>query len=251
MRPKSAVRKAGATRLVFITGTDTGVGKTVLTALLLTHLRRKGRHALAMKPFCSGGRGDVELLSALQDHELDLDIMNPFWFSEPIAPLIAARHRQKRILLKSVLRRVKEAARHCDWLLIEGAGGLLAPVAEDGTALDMIRALGCDVLVAAPNRLGAINHTLLTVSAIQFDTGSRNRKAIDRSRKRLSVCLIDQAEPDASSRDNAGVLEELLGSVPLWRLPFFAGDLSQPDAIKTAAKLFAKKFQKSLARAFC
>ena len=78
-------------RIIFITGTDTGVGKTLLTGLLLHHLRQSGCHALAMKPFCSGSRADAEFLHAVQDGELTLDEINPFFFAEPLAPLVAAR----------------------------------------------------------------------------------------------------------------------------------------------------------------
>ena len=83
------------TKIIFITGTDTGVGKTLLTALLLHHLRQTGVHALAMKPFCSGGRADVRLLQSLQRGELSDAEMNPFYFAEPIAPFVAAKKHEK------------------------------------------------------------------------------------------------------------------------------------------------------------
>src|SRR6185312_6066960 len=83
-------------KIVFITGTDTGVGKTIFTGLLVRHLREHGVHALAMKPFCSGGRGDVKLLRAMQDAELTENEINPFYFPKPVAPLVDAR-RSKRL----------------------------------------------------------------------------------------------------------------------------------------------------------
>src|SRR5215471_13308077 len=70
-------------RLIFITGTDTGVGKTVLSAMLLSHLRAGGCHALGLKPFCSGARADVDLLRAVQARELTREEINPFYFPEP------------------------------------------------------------------------------------------------------------------------------------------------------------------------
>src|SRR5260221_14172519 len=93
-------------RTIFITGTDTGVGKTLLTALLLAHLRQNGVPALALKPFCSGGRADAELFHALQDGDLTLDEINPFYFREPIAPLVAARKHRRRIQLDDVLKNI-------------------------------------------------------------------------------------------------------------------------------------------------
>ena len=90
-------------RIVFITGTDTGVGKTLFTGLLLTHLRRRGEGALALKPFCSGTRADARLLYELQGRELSLDETNPFYFPEPIAALVAARKHRRHISLRQVL----------------------------------------------------------------------------------------------------------------------------------------------------
>src|SRR5215467_14312220 len=97
-------------KIIFITGTDTGVGKTILTGLLVNHLRAEGVHALAMKPFCSGGRGDVRLLRAMQDAELTEGEINPFYFPEPIAPLVSARKHKRTIALNEVVRRIKEMA---------------------------------------------------------------------------------------------------------------------------------------------
>src|SRR5215510_11029750 len=109
--------------VIFITGTDTGVGKTLLTGLLLAHLRQNNVHALAMKPFCSGDRADVELLHKLQDGELARDEINPFYFSRPLAPAVAARKGNRSVPLPEVLRRIEVLEKRCDLLLIEGIGG--------------------------------------------------------------------------------------------------------------------------------
>src|ERR1035441_2988306 len=91
-------------RIIFITGTDTGVGKTLLTGLHLHHLRQSGCHALAMKPFCSGSRADTEFLHTVQDAELAPEEITPFSISEPLAPLVAARRHHRSIALAEVLR---------------------------------------------------------------------------------------------------------------------------------------------------
>src|SRR5260221_11161888 len=117
-------------RTVFITGTDTGVGKTLLTALLLQHLLDTGVEALAMKPFCSGGRADVELLQAIQNSRLPDDAVNPFYFAESVAPLVAARKLRCRISLAQVLQKIRAVESRCERLLIEGSGGLMAPLGE-------------------------------------------------------------------------------------------------------------------------
>src|SRR5579859_4085747 len=131
-----------AAKIIFITGTDTGVGKTLLTALLLFHLRKKGVRALAMKPFCSGGRGDIHLLQSLQPGELSDDEANPFYFPQPLAPLVAAK-KNHQIRLSDVLARIQKITRKCERLLIEGSGGLLVPLGENFTVADLIAALDC------------------------------------------------------------------------------------------------------------
>ena len=246
-----------ATKLIFITGTDTGVGKTVLTSLLLCHLRRQGAHALALKPFCSGTRADAELLYRLQDGELALDEVNPFYFPEPVAPLVSARKHKRRISLErvveqinSIARRLSSAApvagRHTSvqssrlrakkYLLVEGSGGLLVPLGEGYTVRDLIRRLDCDVLVVSRNRLGTINHTLLTVQALAMphsSFGTRHAK----------VLLMAPSTLDPSSRTNPAILAELLAPTPVVQLPCLGRNCTSVSALKKAAQ----KFHKALA----
>jgi dethiobiotin synthetase len=210
--------------LTLLTGTDTGVGKTVLTGLLLAHLRQAGTRALALKPFCSGSRSDPSLLAALQDFELDLDIVNPFFFKPPLAPLVAARQARRRIPLSAVLAHIRHIARACDHLLIEGAGGLMVPLGEGYTTLDLIKSLRCRVIVVARNRLGTINHTLLTANALC------------RNDIKPTVVLFDPRRPDASSLSNPLILRELLAPVPILTLPWLDSGCRRPSALKTHAQ---------------
>jgi dethiobiotin synthetase len=153
-------------RVVFVTGTNTGAGKTILTALLLSHLRSVGIQALAMKPVETGGRRDARLLHALQRDEISLDEVNPFWFREPLAPSIAARRSGRRLVKQEVLNHVRALRGRCDLLLIEGAGGLLSPLANGWSGLDLIKALKAEVVVATRNELGVINQAKLTLDRI-------------------------------------------------------------------------------------
>ena len=219
--------------IVFITGTDTGVGKTLLTALLLHHLRCRGCQALALKPFCSGDRADVRLLHAVQGGELTLDEINPFYFHEPVAPLVAARKHRQSVCLRDVLRRIADVASRCQRLLIEGSGGVLVPLGEGYTVADLIAKLDCEVLVVSANRLGTINHTLLTVQLLQH-VGI----------KKLKVIMMAQPEPDSSSDSNPLILAELLGQVPVLSLGFLGRNPTGFEAIKAREK----KFEKTLAR---
>jgi dethiobiotin synthetase len=212
-------------KIIFITGTDTGVGKTVLTACLLEYLRQTGVDALAMKPFCSGSRGDVELLQSIQEARLPDDVINPFYFPDAVAPLLAARNARRKIALADVLRKIRDVARQCDCLLIEGSGGLLVPLGEGYTVADLIGRLRCEVFVAARNRLGTINHTLLTVEALRR-----------RTRQPIKVVLMDQPVPDLSAQTNKQILAEGLAPIEVVRFPFLGNDASHPAGIKKAAK---------------
>ena len=219
-------------QIIFVTGTDTGVGKTLLTALLLHHLRRGGSRTLALKPFCSGGRGDAELLWQLQDAEISLDEVNPFYFDEPLAPIVAARKTGRRITLSQVLRRIQSVAERCDFLLIEGSGGILVPLGKGYLVMDLISALDCRVVVVSANRLGTINHTLLTARSLQ---------AADQ--KWFKIVLMGQARPDRSSETNAQVLGKLLGKRPIC-VPFLGPQATSVASVKKSYD----KVKKTLAR---
>jgi dethiobiotin synthetase len=187
-------------RIVFITGTDTGVGKTVATGLLLYHLRQSGVRALAMKPFCTGDREDVEVLQSLQAGELSQEEMNPWFFKMAVAPLVAARAEGRRVSLAEVLPKITSVSSKCDLLLVEGAGGLLSPLGEGVTFADIIGALGGEVVVVAPNKLGVVNLVCLTLEMLE-KTGDFRSK----------VLLMGQADPDISVASNAALLGEWAG----------------------------------------
>jgi dethiobiotin synthetase len=226
-------RRSG--RIVFVTGTDTGVGKTVFAGLLLHHLRSTGVDALAMKPFCSGGRGDVRLLCAMQDHELSEDEVNPFYFPEAIAPLVSARMRGRKISLGEVVREIRKMAARCECLVIEGSGGLLVPLGEGYLVSDLIRRLECEVIVVSRNRLGTINHTLLTVGAL---------KRI--GKRRIAVALMDVNKTDASCLTNRTILRELLAPVPVHEIEFLGKNTNEIGVLKKKYK----KTKKALAQFF-
>jgi dethiobiotin synthetase len=262
-------------KIIFITGTDTGVGKTILTTLLLSHLRQAGVPAFALKPFCSGDRADAELLHSLQNDDFTLDQINPYHFKEPLAPLVAARLHNRKITLRQTVRHIERISTRLKnppiqkskspkiqprtpplypftppVLLIEGAGGLLAPLGENFNLLDVIlaarnvqhRLSSIEVVLVAPNRLGTISHTLLTTQALQTD-----------NIQQIKVVLMDCDAPSpsrithhpsrAATRSNPSVLAELLSPIPLFCIPNLGKKPSKTERIQT----FAKKYKKNLA----
>jgi len=176
-------------RIYFITGTDTGVGKTVLTALLVRRLRQLGVGAMAVKPFCSGGRADARLLREAQEGALGLDEINPWHFRAPVAPLLAARRERRRVTRKEAVTFLRSSARRCETLLIEGAGGLLSPLGEGFDARDLIRELDALPVVVSPDRLGAVNQVRLVLSALPARLAGRACVVLMQSARRAGLHL--------------------------------------------------------------
>jgi dethiobiotin synthetase len=206
---------------LFITGTDTGVGKTVLTALLAGFLREQGVNAAALKPICSGGRADARVMRAAMDGSLSLDQINPWHFRAPIAPLLAARRERKHVHLAEVMAHIRGMQKQFDSLLIEGAGGLLSPLGENFDSGDLIAALGALPLVVAPNRLGVINHVLLTLEALPRSAAAKAR-----------VVLMSQPKRDVSAGANAKLLAGFFDARRIFLLPWLGEDLSAVAVLK-------------------
>ncbi len=235
-------------RTIFVTGTDTGVGKTLLTALLLAHARQGHAGACALKPFCSGSRADAQLLHGLQGGGLALDDINPFFFPQPLAPAVAARERGRRgPSLGEVVGHIRSVSATLDrsaCLFIEGSGGLLVPLGEGYTVLDLIVALRCETLLVSANRLGTINHTLLSVEALQ-----RATRALPRALRRRSpakVVLMDRGVRDSATAANPAALARLLAPVPLIGLPFLGRRASTVSAVVRHAKIIKKTLARIL-----
>src|ERR1039457_2558809 len=144
-------------QLLFITGTDTGVGKTVLTALFVKFLRERGVNAAALKPVCSGNRDDARKIFAAMNGALSLDEINPWHFRAPVAPLLAARRERKQVRLADMIAHIRTMQKRFEVLLVEGAGGLLSPLGENFNSHDLISALRAKPIIVCQNRIGAVN----------------------------------------------------------------------------------------------
>jgi len=201
-----------------------------------------------MKPFCSGstsGLTDVQILHQVQEGELTPHEINPFFFPEPLAPLVAARRHRMTISLDVVIHKINEIGSRCEILLVEGAGGLLVPLGKGYTLVDVMQKTADSVVVVARNQLGTINHTLLTVQALKERfAGKRRSHFTPHSSLLSSIILMNPARPDLSSRSNPQILTELLAPVPLISIPF----LGQNPLKKAAIERISKKLKKTLAR---
>ena len=204
---------------LFVTGTDTGIGKTTVSCILAASLRRRGLRVGVFKPAetgCPEGNGavgrvpqDVLKLKYFSGCELPLESLCPYALREPLAPMVAARIEAVHVDLDRIEASHRRIAAAHDVTLIEGAGGLLVPLAEGASFVDLAKRLNAATLVVVGNRLGAINHALLTI---------RHAQAAG-----LNVVgyILNQlhAEIDLAAATNIEVLAELLGP-PLGIVPY-------------------------------
>ncbi|MFO1340742.1 MAG: dethiobiotin synthase [Burkholderiaceae bacterium] len=166
-----------ACRTVFVTGTDTGVGKTLVSAALLHALAQRHARVVGMKPVAAGlvehqGRmvsEDVLQLRAASTLAVPPALDNPFALPEPLSPHLAARHAGVALRVADLLAPAQALQARADALVVEGAGGWRVPINDDETLADLARALAAPVLLVVGLRLGCLNHALLTAEAVRAD----------------------------------------------------------------------------------
>ena len=194
---------------VFVTGTDTHIGKTYVSTLVLEELRKQGVNVLGLKPVSSGDREDAEKLWEAAGGVRSLDEVNPVCYRTPVAPYTAGQLEGPPLILEEMVAQVKRVSDDAEFTLIEGAGGWNVPLGKhnDGsifTIADLAKELDFPVLVVAANWLGAINHTVLTAKAVQAD-----------GLECVGVILnYPMAERDVAAVTNRAVMDEML-SVPI------------------------------------
>lgn len=230
---------------VAVTGTDTGVGKTVVACALVAALRARGLAVGALKPVETGVTDatpdtDAARLRRATGDADPRDVVCPCTYAEPLAPWIAAERATRPVdvaRLDAALARV-EAGR--DAVVVEGAGGLLVPFAHDLTFADLAERWALDVVVVAANRLGAINHTLLTV-----------REAQRRGLAVRAVALVAPAgRAGVAEATNADAIARLIAPVPLVQVPRLdAAALDDAAALAGAGGALATALATALAGA--
>ncbi|HNQ74899.1 MAG TPA: dethiobiotin synthase [Verrucomicrobiota bacterium] len=196
-------------QILFVTGTDTGVGKTVFAALATLQLRRRGFCVAALKPVASGGRGDARILHAAAGKVLSLDEVNPWHFRAPIAPVLAAARERRRVRLREVVTQIRRVGRAFEVVVVEGAGGLLSPLGVDFDSRDLLLALAARPVVVCPNKLGAINQVRLALEALPV-----------RLRPAARVVLVQPPRADTASRTNWELLQNFVRPSQLGLMPW-------------------------------
>jgi len=189
---------------LFITGTDTGVGKTRTVVQLLRLLRASGTSCAGMKPICCGDRQDAELLLAAGGVGLTIDDVNAVWLRTPAAPIVGSLTEKVSIDIERILAAFHALQNRVEHVIVEGVGGWLVPIRSDYFVSDLAVEMKLPVLVVAQNRLGCLNHTALTV-----------RSVAEHKLRCLGVALI--AAPgtsDIAAATNADILKRIL-NVPV------------------------------------
>lgn len=210
----------------FITGTSTEVGKTFVTSLLLRSFGAAGIRAVGYKPIACGSREDVDaLLAASSDHEnLSPDELNPAYFRVPAAPMAAGMIENRALDWERLVSGANRLAERYPVVLTEGAGGWLVPCDAERTLADLAVALGWPVILVVDNRLGALNHTLLTLESI----GSHGLRCAG------LVLNHPREERDAASISNATLLEQLTEVPILGEILYDQEELDLPEVLRPA-----------------
>ncbi len=152
---------------IFVTGTDTGVGKTVLVTRLLRQLREEGIRAAGFKPICCGDRGDAERILAESAGGFTLDEINPCWLRTPAAPFTAAQIEKREVAIVPLLEAFRRLQAKTEVVVVEGVGGWLVPLGRGLYVADLAAALALPVIVVVANRLGCLNHAFLTLAEVE------------------------------------------------------------------------------------
>jgi len=218
---------------VAITGTDTGVGKTTVAVGLLSVLRHQGFRVAGMKPIETGvRRGDptsdaMRLWDAAGQRDSLRDV-SPFVFEDPVAPFIAAGAGGRLIDVATLDAAFARLSHDRRVVVVEGAGGILCPIHSDLFMLDLFERWQLEVIVVAPNRLGTINHTLLTVCAAE---------AANLRVRGVVLNDLPGGQNDRSCRSNAEVLESLIPHVQIVRYPSIVATNGVLDVATLSARV--------------
>ena len=226
----------------FITGTDTGVGKTVVAGAIALHLRARGVKVGVMKPAETGCRvkggelipADAAFLKKVAGSDDALELICPYRFSEALAPSVAARRAGEKINIKLIKKNFDAISANNDVVIVEGAGGIMVPLRDKYLYLDLAEELGLPVVIVGRAGLGTINHTLLTVNAIR----ARNLE--------ISAIILNQGTKKSSGiaeETNADEIRALSGINRVFSLPYMPGGAKKRETlIEVGEQLESKGF---------
>ena len=177
-------------KAIFITGTDTGVGKTYVAKLMAGALRQQGYKVAVMKPIVTGSMDDVNRLKAV----------HVYFFKTALAPSVAAKLEHKNISIDRILSAYKKLCQENDFVIVEGIGGLLVPIKKGYLVADLIKDMAAPAIIVARPGLGTINHTLLTVKYAQ-NAGIKVLGVIFNETKKTKIGACERTNPKEIERE--------------------------------------------------
>lgn len=221
---------------LFVAGTDTGVGKTLVTAALVKLLRRNGVAAVPFKPIHTGcphaqAAPDLDfVLAGVEEDPGSLpprDLLAPCRFRHPCSPHLAARLEQRAIDIARIFDCLRRLRRGGLFPVVEGTGGLMVPVSPYYSMLDILSAMSLPVVLVTRRSLGTLNHTFLSLALL--------RQRLIRVVAVVFNAVQQDATPEYIARDNARTIREW-GRVPqLGNIPFIPGCADRPAALVSRA----------------
>ncbi len=226
----SSEKSSPPERIFFLFGTDTGVGKTKGGEILLRGFKELGIKAIPFKPVETGHSGydknsDAYRLSKVSF--LSPEEICPFLFKKPLAPVLASQTEGKKIEKEELILLIKEMAKKGDILIVEGAGGVFSPISFEFDWLDVVKSVNGNVVIVIGNKLGAINHAILTENAI-----------IQRKIKIKGWLLNNFTKKrDLAQKTNLFLLKEFMKSPFLGEIPFLKSPPSRNFCRKIAENL--------------
>lgn len=154
-------------KTIFIAGTDTACGKTMVAGALASALKLEGCRVGVMKPIACGSREDARFLKACAGSDDPIELVNPIYLEHPLSPNVAAKLEKKKINLKKIDDALKIFRKKYDYLVVEGCGGLLVPITNGTFVIDLIPRMKAETILVSRAGLGAINHSLLSLEALK------------------------------------------------------------------------------------
>jgi dethiobiotin synthetase len=220
---------------LFITGTDTGVGKTVVTAVILAYLRQQGKKVGVMKPIETGvdsdcsspANSDALFLMECGDIEDDLSLVCPIRMKAAASPYQAGLIESRVLEPETILSAYRTLSHKYDWMLVEGVGGIRVPITCNYEVIDLMRDLGLPAVVVTRYQLGTLNHTQMSL-----DTLKQNGIPV-------KGVIFNQCEPEIPNyieQEQPSLIEKLTGVKVLGELPYIASLNAQsfsPERLKT------------------
>ena len=201
----------------FITGTDTGIGKTFITCALIELMKSRSKIVGGMKPIAAGEdvfegvsvNADVFEINRFSNTVLNTHDINTYSFKEAIAPHIASKINNKPISLKKIKEHYDSLRKNTDYLFVEGAGGYYVPLSEDIMTSDLISSLNISIILVVGIRLGCLNHTILTIEAIH------------KNKQNLFGWIANIIDPDMDNQeDNIRYLKEKISEPCMGVIPY-------------------------------